>query len=90
MVNFLIILYFIVGLVFGSSGVITYWALGKAEDWLPGKTQAQRVKREEVIVKCTEARKKMLPWVAVAFVAWPVNFIYSAVRRIMYSRSSTR
>ncbi len=67
------ILYVVMGLVYGLSGVFAFWILGKSHELIPVGTSPE--KRYEIIELAEQARKDMLPWIFVAFVAWPINFL---------------
>lgn len=89
MTNFLIVMYFLVGIVFGGSGLLVYFMLARLRQIVPGHTATERVKREEAIVKAEEHRKKMLPWVLLSFVAWPINVTHSLIRRMIHGKAAS-
>lgn len=63
----------------GGSGLGIYIMLGKIEHLLPADKTADE--RYELIAEAEVARKKMLPFVILAFVSWEILVIINFFRR---------
>ncbi len=80
MTSFLVVVHILGCLFFGGFSAFMYHMLNTIERRIPvEKTIAERAQ----IIETAEAfKRKLVPWMLLAFVAWEINIIINVARRL--------